>query len=148
MTEWTCSRCPVLDLGAKLEPRDPRDPWRRMPKLFRLTQVLFGNAMMNHNGRTRLRIEKLFGHYCKVQRSKYGPCNTARMLRCSAILQDAVKHGTTATQPEQKYAYVTQALKQAVNDDATSEAMKHTMTRRPTPDLKMPPITFREVPSG
>ena len=119
-----------------------------MPKLWRICRVLFGGGMANHNGLSRKRVEKLFGHYCKTQRSKYGPCTRRRAVMCSSILQQAVLHGHDAPSEPQKYAYVTQALKTAVNDDATCEAMKATVVKRPTADLSMPPVTFRQVPAA
>ena len=73
-----CSTCPILDLGTVYPVKDARDPWRRMPKLFLLSVRLFGPSMNSHRSRTRLRLEKLFGHYCKVQRQKYGPCTRAQ----------------------------------------------------------------------
>jgi hypothetical protein len=143
-----CSTCPILDLGTVYPVKDARDPWRRMPKLFLLSVRLFGPSMNSHRSRTRLRLEKLFGHYCKVQRQKYGPCTRARAKVCAGILQDAVSHGLSADSGPERHAFVTHALRTAVNDDRTAERMKDTMVARPTPQLAMPPITFREVPAA
>ena len=143
-----CSTCPILDLGTVYPVKDGRDPWRRMPRLFQLSVKLFGPSMNSHSSRTRLKLEKLFGHYCKVQRQKYGPCTRARARVCAGILQDAVSHGLSADTRPERHAFVTHALRTAVNDDRTSERMKATMVARPTPQLAMPPITFRAVPAA
>jgi hypothetical protein len=146
--EHPCSKCPILDLGHRYPVRDPRDPWRRMPKMFQLCVRIFGPQINSHESLTRLRLEKLFGHYCKTQRSKYGPCTKARTHVCARVLLDAVQHGHEAPDRPRRYAYVTHALRTTVNDDSTHLAMKETVVAKPEPTMTMPPITFREVPAA
>ena len=145
MPDSPCAKCPLLDLGREYEKGDPNDPWRRMPELFQASQRLFGNAMMNRQGRTRLRLEKLMGHWCRRMRERHGLCTQKRARLCRAILAESIAHGHKAP-PGQQHAYVTQALKTAVNDQGIHDRMKQTrVTSQPVGDLTLPPITFRRA---
>lgn len=149
MNDHPCSECPFLDFGHKYPVRDDRDPWRRMPACFDAARRVFGPGMFNHQSKLRLRAEKLLGHYCRVQREKYGPCTRRRSLICQQIVADALNTaGRQAPDGPARIAYATQGLRRAVNDEATSERMKATVVKADLGVLKMPPITFREVPAA
>lgn len=119
-----------------------------MPRLFAVARSLYGPAMFNHGSRTRLRLEKLMGHWCRVQRTKYGPCTKKRARVCARILNESLAHGLEAPDRPARYAYVQQALKRAVNSEETHAALKATVVQPATPDLALPPILFREVPAA
>lgn len=142
-----CSGCPFLDLGTRYPVGDVRDPYRRMPDVFRALRGLYGDGMMRHTGRTRVRIEKLLKHYCTVQRSRHGLCTRRRSLLCQRVVLDAIAHGRTAPSHGDRYAYVQQSLKAAVNDERTNELMKSTVVDRQAVALDVRDL-FREVPAA
>lgn len=142
---FVCSRCPLLDLGVKLEPRDPRDPWRRMPRAFQIARATFGNGFYNHRSPLRVRVERLLGHYCRVQREKYGPCSSRRIPICHRIVEEALAQGAEGTTEGRRIAFAQWSLKNAVNDPDTHALLKPTVIRPATKDLRMPPITLTTV---
>ena len=140
-----CSNCPLLDLGVQYPVNDERDPWRRMPAVFGAARRVFGGAMFKHDSRPRARAEHLLGHYCRVQREKYGSCTRRRSTLCQGIVKLAFDHAASAP-ADQRYAYAQAALKRAATSDDTDALLKPTVIRKPSGPLRMPPITMREMP--
>lgn len=142
-----CSRCPILDFGEKYPEHDARDPWRRMPRMFLKAQALFGQSMYAHKGRSRIELEKRLGHVCRVTREKHGPCGTARIKACVTAFQGQLDRARTEAPDKQKrrsFAYA--GITRLANDDDHHAQMKATRIADPTPGLRMPPITFEEMP--
>ncbi len=101
--------------------------------------------MMNRQGRTRLRIERLLGHWCKVTREKHGLCTRRRSLICRDVLAEALDAAKGVSGPE-RYAIVQARLKAAANDDRLYDRLKATRVQaKPQGPMALPPITFRRA---
>ena len=67
-------------------PRSSSEHPEQMPALFKISKRLFGKAMMNRQGPTRIRLEKLLARWCRVTREKHSLRTRRRSLICQCIL--------------------------------------------------------------
>lgn len=143
-----CSKCPLLDLGTKYPEKDLRDPWRRWPEHFAEAKRAFGPGMFNHSAALRLRIERLLGFYCRRQREAHGPCTGKRVKVCQRVTLEALRGSREGSTEGKRIAFAQAGLRRAINSDETHALLKATRIAPSTPDLRMPPITFKEVPAA
>lgn len=144
-----CDRCPILNLGEKYPEHDPRDPWRRMPRLFLKAQALFGRSMYSHGGKSRLELEKRLGHYCRVMRERHGPCATPRLRLCATRLGEVLDSARAdAPKPPDRRRYAYARITRLANDDDHHELMKATRVAPATVGIRVPPISLEDIPDA
>jgi hypothetical protein len=95
-----CSSCPIRDLGVVYPIKDPRDPWRRMPKLMDQLVATFGKLMFNRKGKTRIDTEHRIQTYCARVRSMHGePCSRKRMAICGTVIMGVAERASRSGIP-------------------------------------------------
>lgn len=110
------SECPIQALD-----------WYRLPKLFKLGRVLFGDAMMNPSSRSRRLVDKAILHACRVWREKYGACPPQRQEVCCRLLERAFFH-TARAEEIPPWPLLTFKLRQLINSEWADQALKQTVT--------------------
>ncbi len=141
-----CDRCPILNLGEKYPVHDPRDPWRRMPRMFARAQALFGRSMFAHKGKSRLVLEQRMGHYCRVMRERHGPCGSPRMRLCISALGEVLdwaRHDTELMDARRAKAFG--GITALVNNDTHHERMKATRIAPTYAGIRVPPISLDDA---
>lgn len=149
--DFTPSPCPILDLGVKLPPRDPRDPWRRMPRMFDVCKAVFGmGAMMSHGGPTRSKIEARLGHYCKCTRDTHGACTLRRARLCQEALASEIQMAAFNTDKSvSAYAIVQARITALLRSERHHEALRLTRVKHERTvgePLRVPPVTLQAMP--
>jgi len=107
--------CPIMILD-----------WYRLPKLFKLGRVLFGDAMMNATSRSRRMADKAILHACRVWREKYGACPPERQEVCCRLLERAF-YETARAENIPPWPLLTFKLRQLINSEWADQALKGTV---------------------
>ena len=110
-----CSRCPVRDVGERYPVNDPRDPWRRMPRLFEQMRDTFGRPMYNVQSRVRRDSDERVSLYCRRTRAVHGDdCSVQRMRLCCSSLHAVAERSGRADNP---YAAWRWGMERLLSDD-------------------------------
>ncbi len=128
-----CSSCPVRDLGKVYAMKDPRDPWRRMPRLMSQLHATFGGPMYNRASRTRRDAEARITTYCARVRQTYGePCSIDRQFLCATMLRQVAQRASGSPHPHPVFKA---GLSSILDSDLIHEQLKLTRDVSPTLDL-------------
>jgi hypothetical protein len=135
-----CSSCPVRDLGKEYAVKDPRDPWRRMPKLMNQLVATFGGSMYNRRSRTRRDTEQRITTYCARVRQTHGePCSGQRQLVCASMIRHVAQ---VASGTAHCYPVFRAGLSSILDDDLIHDTLK--ATRGEIEDLDLGAV-LREI---
>jgi hypothetical protein len=118
----------VRDLGHVYPVRDPRDPWRRMPKLMDQLVVTFGKVMFNRGSKTRQDTERRMRTYCARVRSLHGePCSRDRMRVCGTVIMETAAQASRSPNP---YPAFRAGLTTMISNDLLYEQLQGTRHAR------------------
>jgi hypothetical protein len=134
-----CSQCPIRDLGIVYPVKDPRDPWRRMPRLMAQLVATFGPLMYNRRSRTRIDVEERISTYCERVRHVHGQrCNRERQRLCCSVLHTTVYRASRSDAP---YPLLRAGLSSMLSSDVLYAQLQRTRDNEPI-DLD---LVLREI---